>query len=116
MNCKFFSKIEKNKEKIQMLLMLIHHKLLSLYQDKNLISNLIVNYRKDLFSRRENDVLYWASMGRTYKEIASLLGITTSTVKFHIANVVKKLGVANAKQAICLSSELNLQQPVLAKI
>ncbi len=63
---------------------------------------------KTMFSPRENEVLYWASMGKTYAEIASIAGISVSTVKFHVKNAVHKLGVSNARQAIRLGIELDL--------
>ncbi|MGK0603169.1 LuxR family transcriptional regulator [Yokenella regensburgei] len=57
---------------------------------------------------REHQVLYWASMGKTYGETAIILGISISTVKFHMHNIVSRLGVSNARQAIRLSTELEL--------
>lgn len=66
---------------------------------------------KAIFTSRENEVLYWASMGKTYAEIAAIAGISVSTVKFHIKNVVVKLGVSNARQAIRLGVELALIKP-----
>ena len=64
-----------------------------------------------IFTLRENEVLYWASMGKTYAETAEIAGISVSTVKFHIRNVVVKLGVSNARQAIRLGVELDLIRP-----
>ncbi|CAK9885909.1 MAG: Transcriptional activator protein EsaR [Candidatus Erwinia impunctatus] len=64
------------------------------------------------FTQRENQILYWASVGKTYQETAMILGITTRTVKFHMSNVVKKLGVTNARHAIRLGVELQLITPV----
>ncbi|MEI2606806.1 LuxR family transcriptional regulator [Erwinia aphidicola] len=64
-----------------------------------------------IFTLRENEVLYWASMGKTYAETAEIAGISVSTVKFHIRNVVAKLGVSNARQAIRLGVELDLIRP-----
>ena len=66
---------------------------------------------KAIFTLRENEVLYWSSMGKTYVEIAAITGISVSTVKFHIKNVVAKLGVSNARQAIRLGVELDLIRP-----
>lgn len=63
---------------------------------------------KPIFTPRENEVLYWSSMGKTYGEIASIAGISVSTVKFHMNNIVSKLGVSNARQAIRLGVELEL--------
>ncbi|SMB24199.1 Transcriptional activator protein EsaR [Serratia proteamaculans] len=66
---------------------------------------------KPIFTPRENEVLYWASMGKTYGEIATIASISLSTVKFHMGNIVVKLGVSNARQAIRLGVELELITP-----
>ncbi|EIC82684.1 LuxR family transcriptional regulator [Serratia sp. M24T3] len=66
---------------------------------------------KAIFTPRENEVLYWASMGKTYGEIVGIVGISVSTVKFHMGNIVSKLGVSNARQAIRLGVELELITP-----
>lgn len=66
----------------------------------------------DLFTIRENEILYWTSVGKTYAETGIILGIKTTTVKFHMANIVKKLGVINAKHAVRLGIELHLVKPV----
>lgn len=95
-----------------MLLISAHEKLTSLYREMSRNRNNSKSQEADLFSQRENEILHWASMGKTYQEIALILGITTSTVKFHIGNVVKKLGVLNAKHAIRLGVEMNLIKPV----
>ncbi|GKW09370.1 MULTISPECIES: helix-turn-helix transcriptional regulator [Pectobacterium] len=102
--------IEEKKDTFQMLLIDAYEKIISLCREmiesKKQLSN------KEIFSQRENEILYWASMGKTYLEVAIILGIKTSTVKFHIGNVVKKLGVLNAKHAIRLGVELQLIKPV----
>lgn len=69
------------------------------------------NPAKAIFTQREQEVLYWASMGKTYPEIASILVISVSTVKFHMGNVVNKLQVANARQAIRRSIAMGLIKP-----
>lgn len=110
----FDESIEVNKEKIQMLLILTHEKMLGLYY-KNNIKNSGLNNKESgrgSFSPRENEILYWASVGKTYSEISIILGIKRSTVKFHIGNVVRKLGVLNAKHAIRLGIELKLIKPI----
>ncbi|WP_338063258.1 helix-turn-helix transcriptional regulator [Winslowiella toletana] len=63
---------------------------------------------KNIFSCRETEILYWCSTGKTYSEIAHMLNISVSTVKFHMGNTVRKLGVNNAKHAIRLGIELNI--------
>ncbi|HDR2590248.1 LuxR family transcriptional regulator [Enterobacter ludwigii] len=69
---------------------------------------------KPLLTQRENEVLYWASMGKTYPEIAAIAGISVSTVKFHMGKLVHKFGVSNARQAIRLGVELELIIPAAA--
>ncbi|WP_024527294.1 helix-turn-helix transcriptional regulator [Serratia fonticola] len=70
-----------------------------------------MNSGKPIFTPRENEVLYWSSMGKTYVEIAAIACISVSTVKFHMGNIVSKLGVSNARQAIRLGVELELIKP-----
>ncbi|WP_127960031.1 LuxR family transcriptional regulator [Serratia microhaemolytica] len=99
--------IKGKKADLQLLLIFTYEKIVALYRE--IIRK---EYKeKDLFSERENEILYWASMGKTYQEISIILGIKVSTVKFHIGNVVKKLGVMNAKHAIRLGTELQLIKP-----
>ncbi|NWO07444.1 MAG: LuxR family transcriptional regulator [Alteromonadaceae bacterium] len=59
-------------------------------------------------TEREIDVLSWASHGKTYSEVAIILGISERTVKFHIENIIKKLDVSNAKHAIYIAKHYNL--------
>ncbi|HEN3643903.1 TPA: helix-turn-helix transcriptional regulator, partial [Yersinia enterocolitica] len=68
--------------------------------------------RNEIFSKRENEIIYWASVGKSYQEIALILGIQSTTVKHHMGKVVKKLGVTNAKHAIGLAVELQLIRPI----
>lgn len=99
-----------DRERLQMLLIETHEKMLTLSQKKSHQPDRkrVETPAKDIFSPRENEVLHWASMGKTYHEVALIVGITPRTVKYHMGNVVKKLGVINAKQAIRLGVELEL--------
>ncbi|MEQ9886617.1 LuxR family transcriptional regulator [Pectobacterium zantedeschiae] len=103
--------VEGNKDKLQMLLITTHEKITTLYKEMTQNTQSKKQGDKEIFSQRENEILYWASMGKTYPEIALILDIKISTVKFHIGNVVKKLGVLNAKHAIRLGVELQLIKP-----
>lgn len=105
-------KIENKKDKLQMLLVTAHERITTLYKEMVQHKSAKSNDEKFFLSTRENEILYWASMGKTYQEIALILGVKISTVKFHIGNVVKKLGVSNAKHAIRLGAELQLVKPV----
>jgi LuxR family quorum-sensing system transcriptional regulator ExpR len=50
--------------------------------------------------------------GETYQEIAIILDVKARTIKFHIGNIVKKMGVTNAKHAIRLGAEWQLVKPI----
>lgn len=99
-----YENITKNKNDIQGLLIDTHELLLHLYREENESPAADGN----ALSARENEILYWSSTGKTYPEIARMLDITVSTVKFHMGKIVKKLGVNNAKHAISLAIELNI--------
>lgn len=51
-------------------------------------------------SKAQRRMLKALSTGRTNRELASELGISTSTVKFHLSNLYDKLAVKNRSQAI----------------
>lgn len=57
---------------------------------------------------REHTILGWVAMGKSYSEIACICDIRERTVKFHMANVVRKLDVHTAKQAVFEASRLGL--------
>ena len=50
-------------------------------------------------SARELEVLERALLGETNREIASALSVTVHVVKFHLASIYRKLGVANRTEA-----------------
>ncbi|EAT7031383.1 LuxR family transcriptional regulator [Salmonella enterica] len=97
---------------MQMLLIKIHEEMYRLAEqsaaDKTIHH---ADTDRTFFTPREKEVLYWASMGKTYGETATILDISVSTVKFHIRNVISRLGVSNVRQAIRLSIELALLEP-----
>ena len=49
---------------------------------------------------REAEVLRWVAMGKTNPEIASILEISSFTVKNHMQRLFKKLDVSNRAQAV----------------
>ncbi|MAC76966.1 MAG: helix-turn-helix transcriptional regulator [Rhodobacteraceae bacterium] len=51
-------------------------------------------------SRKERQILDALAKGMTNKELATALGISTNTVKFHLSNLYEKLSVRNRAQAI----------------
>lgn len=56
-------------------------------------------------SNREVEVLRLIAKGRTNKEIASELGLSTDTVKTHITHLMRKLGAADRAHAVTLAIE-----------
>ena len=53
-------------------------------------------------SRREAQVLEMTSLGLTNAAVAQRLEVTIHTVKFHLAAIYRKLGVANRTEAAVL--------------
>jgi DNA-binding CsgD family transcriptional regulator len=50
-------------------------------------------------TERERQCLFWASHGKSARDIAGILEVSERTVKFHLHNVRKKLNVATTIQA-----------------
>ncbi len=50
-------------------------------------------------TRREIEILRLVAEGRSNREVARLLWVTDQTVKFHLANTYRKLGVRNRLEA-----------------
>jgi DNA-binding NarL/FixJ family response regulator len=48
---------------------------------------------------RELEILQWVAAGASNSKIAGELFVTEQTVKFHLSNIYRKLGVANRTQA-----------------
>jgi DNA-binding CsgD family transcriptional regulator len=54
-------------------------------------------------SKRESEVLSWVKKGKTNWEISVILKVSQNTVKFHIRNILRKLGAANRQHAIAIT-------------
>ncbi|QUG77448.1 LuxR family transcriptional regulator [Erwinia sp. E602] len=106
--CKNENIIINNTAELQMLLIKTHERYFSTLKDYATTKTMDRSCYDGIFSTRENEILYWASMGKTYQDISIILDLKVGTVKFHMAKVVKKLGVVNAKHAIHLGTELNI--------
>jgi DNA-binding NarL/FixJ family response regulator len=53
-------------------------------------------------SGRESEVLQMTALGLTNRQIAERLGVTVHAIKFHLASIYRKLGVANRTEAAVL--------------
>lgn len=67
-----------------------------------------------LLSNREYDIFHWMSRGKTNWEIATILDISERTVKFHVANIIRKLNANNRTHAIVLGLQQGLKAPIAA--
>lgn len=53
-------------------------------------------------TKRENEILAKIALGNQNKIIAATLGLSEHTVKIHIHNIIRKLGVHNRTEAVAL--------------
>lgn len=53
-----------------------------------------------VLTEREREILQWVSHGKTNAEIASLVGLSETTVKHYISGVFNKLSVSNRSQLV----------------
>lgn len=56
-----------------------------------------------LLSPRQREILTLVAAGRTSKEIASILGISESTVNWHLSNAFTRLGASSRAEAVALA-------------
>lgn len=63
------------------------------------------------FTRREIQCLKWAAAGKTDAEIATIMGVATPTIRFHLTNASRKLGVSGRSQTIRLATTLGYIGP-----
>lgn len=59
-------------------------------------------------TQREREVLLMIAEGLANKAIAYELGITSNTVKFHVASIMQKLGAASRTEAVTLGLRFGL--------
>lgn len=59
--------------------------------------------QQSTLTRRQSDVLQLIRFGRTNREIAGLLGISSATVNKHVQGILIKLNARNRAQAVTLS-------------
>jgi DNA-binding NarL/FixJ family response regulator len=62
------------------------------------VSNPVSSFQPNL-TAREHEILRWVAAGASNSAIARELFVTEQTVKFHLSNVYRKLGVANRTEA-----------------
>ena len=65
-------------------------------------------------TRRELEILRLVAEGRPNREVAKILWVTDQTIKFHLANTYKKLGVRNRIEASHWAIARGLVRPLPA--
>jgi DNA-binding NarL/FixJ family response regulator len=55
--------------------------------------------RRSPLTKREAEILRLAADGRSNSQVAKMLWVTEPTVKFHLSNIYRKLGVTNRTEA-----------------
>ena len=63
---------------------------------------------RDRFIAREIEVLNWLEHGKRSWDISAILGISESTVNFHVKNITQKLNTENRTQAVAVGASLGL--------
>ena len=63
---------------------------------------------RTLLSLREMEVLNLVEAGKRNSEIAETLYLSTSTVKNHLANIFKRLGVTNRRDAVYVARQMGI--------
>lgn len=67
----------------------------------------------DILSIREIEVLRHLAFGHANKVIARALDLTEATVKFHLGNIYRKLGVSSRVLAVAVAREKQLLDPAM---
>jgi DNA-binding NarL/FixJ family response regulator len=71
--------------------------------------------RRARLTRRELEILRLVAEGRPNREVAKILWVTDQTIKFHLANTYKKLGVRNRIEASHWAIARGLVRPLPAE-
>lgn len=54
-------------------------------------------------TRRKREVLYLASIGLRYEAMASFLGVSRETVKWHVSQLLRQLGATTVTEAVAIA-------------
>jgi two-component system, NarL family, response regulator len=73
------------------------------YIPSNVAAKLVQRMNKPELSDRELEVLHLIAGGKSNLEISAVLVISEGTVKFHVKNILSKLGVSDRTQAMMVA-------------
>ena len=78
-------------------------KIIQRQQKEQLSPSLDQNYVDGRLTARENEILSWVMKGKSTWDIATILAISESTVKFHVDNIMKKFKAVNRVHAVAIA-------------
>ncbi|MDD1451359.1 helix-turn-helix transcriptional regulator [Sphingomonas sp. H160509] len=64
------------------------------------------SWRGVALTKREVECLRWAGAGKTNDDIAIILGLKRTTIRFHIRSAAQKLDAVNRDQALFKAAQL----------
>jgi len=62
----------------------------------------------EILTPREREILVMLTEGKTNKDIANQLSLSEGTVRFHVSNILSKMGVNNRTEAVSLALQQGL--------
>jgi len=78
-------------------------KIIQRQQKEQLSPSLDQNFVDGRLTARENEILSWVMKGKSTWDIATILAISESTVKFHVDNIMKKFKAVNRVHAVAIA-------------
>jgi DNA-binding response OmpR family regulator len=57
-------------------------------------------------TRREAEVLYWLTLGKTNRDISAILGLSARTVNKHLEQIFQKMGIDNRTSAAVMADRV----------
>ena len=77
--------------------------IISLLIDNVAARDVVLDRPETKISERELQCLIWSARGKTYKDIADILGVSFSTVKFYLDTARHKLNCINVTHAVAVA-------------
>lgn len=97
----FYPWYRRNFDSLHSISVLFNEALLAQFTEKQTVT----------LTEREKECLLWTAKGKTGWEIGELLSLSSSTVKFHLANSRRKLSVHSKHQAVLKAIDQGLIEP-----
>lgn len=82
------------------------HEMLVKFKRQNDETNEQILARVLALTSRESEVLYWLTMGKTNRDISTILGLSPRTVNKHLEQIFQKMGVDNRTSAAVVADRI----------